>query len=98
LLRLSNPRVVEKYSQLLHEKLSYYKAYESTENLPFAAEVSKWQNHHTAIYHILDNIVTQSMIHAEKQLGNRPTKGYQCKPFSASAFGIFASKVVKGSQ
>jgi len=79
-LCLHDPRVVEKYVTTLHDQLVYHKITEHVQTLSEAAIKGEWMPCLQTLYNTTDNIITMSMIHTDRTLGNNTTRRYQWSP------------------
>jgi len=57
ILWLQDPRVVQKYQEVLHMELDYHKVYEKCISLHSAATGGHWTADHTMEYHLLDETI-----------------------------------------
>jgi exonuclease III len=78
-LQLTDPRIVANYNNHLHEQIEYHKIVDKYRNLMEQAESNTWSLIHEDNYEKVDQINTESMIHAERQ-GGKYTKKYDWSP------------------
>jgi len=61
-LQLSDPRLINKYRDILHEQLNYHKIYEKVQTLQEASDTGAWTSATTEEYQKIDKLVTESML------------------------------------
>jgi hypothetical protein len=66
-LQLTDPRIVSKYNDNFRDQVSYHKIAEKYRNLLELAELNTWSVDLEEDYEKIDQINTESMIHAERQ-------------------------------
>jgi hypothetical protein len=79
-LRLLDPRLVDHYRILLHDQLQFHKVLDKITDLQQAIATESWTDMHTKMYQTLDNIITESMLYAERNTGRSFSKKYDWLP------------------
>ena len=79
-LQLQDPRLRNEYRDHLHKQLTYHKVYDKVQALQEASENSKWTTEETLAYQIVDKLITESMIYAERHTGRRVSTRYEWSP------------------
>jgi hypothetical protein len=79
-LRLQDPRVVQQYLSNVHDRLSNHNVFTRMEALQAVIQKDQWSAQSTLEYESLDQIITESMLAAEKDLSKRITTTYQWSP------------------
>jgi hypothetical protein len=79
-LQLSDPRIIDKYNEVLTKSLTYHKIFDKVNFLQTKLDTDKWddRSHQTSI--AVDQIITESTLHAEQSLGKRTTSRFQWSP------------------
>jgi hypothetical protein len=70
-LQLHDPRIVDKYRDILQDQLTYHKCYDKIQNMQQNAYDDTWNEHLTHEYQITDTVITKTMIHAERAAGRK---------------------------
>jgi hypothetical protein len=65
---------------MLHHQIQYHRIPTRLEVLATAAEAQTWEPHHTEEYQKLDDLITESMLHAERQVGRHHTAKFKWSP------------------
>jgi hypothetical protein len=71
-----DPRKVATYNSILHKQLAYHKVFQKLEVLEHAISDNQWNSAHTQTYKALDEVITQSMLHAEHSISRRCAQAY----------------------
>jgi hypothetical protein len=79
-LCLQDPRVVQKYKEILHEQLAHHNIIERVESLLEASQNNTWTDTHTTAYQAIDGVITEAMLYAERAVGRRYSSKYQWSP------------------
>jgi len=80
LLWLQDPKITEKYRSLVHEQFQLHKVYDKLNDLKSHADNATWQQSHTEQYQVLDNVITDAMLYAEKQIGKQYSATFDWSP------------------
>jgi len=79
-LQLPDPCKVVKYKEVLHEQLQYHNIPDKLKVLSEAAANKHWMEDCTKQYEVLDTLITQSMLYAERSCSKRYTKRFEWSP------------------
>jgi len=71
---------VEKYNMTLQQQLAYHKIPEKIANLQLAISKNQWNQSYQTQYKRIDVIITQAMLHAEKQSSKKYTGIFSWSP------------------
>lgn len=89
-LQLSDPRLKNQYRDELHQQLQYHKVYDKVQALQEISDAGTWSATDTAQYQQLDKIITEAMLHAERNTGKRVSTRYEWSPELKQPFRRFA--------
>jgi hypothetical protein len=79
-LTLQDPRTVDKYLDILQTQLEYHKIYDKYEDLQEKSDQGAWSNECILKYERMDNIITESVIHADRMVAKRYSTRYEWSP------------------
>jgi hypothetical protein len=84
-LQLKDPRVVSKYTDILHDQCLYHKVTEKISTLQTIATTSQWTDDLTETYQRTDQLDSEAMIHAERKAGRKYSTKFDWSPALAQA-------------
>mmetsp|Transcript_7001 Transcript_7001/g.10195 ORF Transcript_7001/g.10195 Transcript_7001/m.10195 type:complete len:653 (+) Transcript_7001:1286-3244(+) len=79
-LCLQDPRIVNRYLELVEKQMHYHKIYDKVMQLKEKSEDSKWAKQCVMKYEKIDNIITASVRYADKQVAKRYSTQYEWSP------------------
>jgi len=79
-LQLSDPRLKNQYRDILHEQLVYHKVYDKVQALQEVSDAGNWTAEHIEEYQKLDKLITEAMLHSERNTGKRVSTRYEWSP------------------
>jgi hypothetical protein len=79
-LRLQDPQIVRQYTEELLQQLEHHKLLDKVESLREASQSRTWTEEHEQLYQVVDRIITEAMLYAEKSVGKRYSSCYQWSP------------------
>jgi hypothetical protein len=75
-IQLKDPRKIEAYIKALTKQLEYHKIPEKLTELENISNTAQWSDYHTQEYSKIDNIITESMLFAERSITRHRTQNY----------------------
>jgi hypothetical protein len=79
-LRLHDPRIVQKYREVLKEQLEHHRILDQIEFFIETTQNDAWTETHTNLYQVVDRVITEAMVYAKKSVGKRYSSRYQWSP------------------
>jgi hypothetical protein len=79
-VKLEDPRIVDKFLDLLQKQLIYHKIYDKNEELKEKSEMGEWTTKTVQQYEIMDKIITESVRYADRSVGKRYSTKYEWSP------------------
>ena len=79
-LKLTDPRLVDKYLDVLGKQLVYHRIYDKTERLRDISNEDKWTPQQVEQYEKIDEKITESDIYAERAISKRYSTKYEWSP------------------
>jgi len=79
-LQTYDPRLTEKYQELLLKQVAYHKLDKRAEDLLKTAQEGLWSETHTAEYETIDRQLTEGMLSAEHAISKKVSNTYALSP------------------
>ena len=79
-LQLHDPRIVATYKEILHHQLKYHKLEDKISEIYKQAQVQNWSNELTIAYEKADQLMTESMLMAERSVSRKISTTYAWSP------------------
>lgn len=79
-LKLTDPRQVEKYLDLVGQQLTYHKIFDKTERLRDTSKDENWTQAQVQQYEKIDVKITESNIYADRAIAKRYSTKYEWSP------------------
>jgi len=88
-LQLSDPRLKNQYQDKLHSQLEYHKIYDKVRALQSSSDSGLWSSKETATYQMVDQLITEAMLYAERNTGRHVSTCYEWSPILKKSVQTF---------
>jgi len=88
-LQLLDPMLKNQYQDILHEQLVYHKVYDKVKALQEVFDAGSWTVVHIAEYQKLDELITETMLHSERNTGKRVSTRFEWSPILKKSVQAF---------
>jgi len=73
---MQDPRIVSKYVDILTKHIKYHRIDVQVQSLYNMAHEGRWTTPCTIAYEKLDTLMTEGMLHAEREVSRKFSRGY----------------------
>lgn len=80
-----DPRIVKRYIEIITGHIRYHRLEEKTNELFKVAENASWTEENTHTYNQVDKLMTEAMLHAEREVSRKYSDTYHWSPLLSQA-------------